>query len=66
MPAPGRGRDADMDLDRAHLAGLAAAAALRAGMEAELLLPVRDGIIHLPGVGALAVGGSAGLRRRRA
>jgi uncharacterized protein len=51
--------DADTDLDRAHLAGLAAAAALRAGVEAELFLPVRDGHVHLPGVGALAAGAAA-------
>jgi uncharacterized protein len=54
-------QDADADLDRAHLAGLAAAAALRAKVEAELLLPVRDGHVHLPGVGAFAVGASLGL-----
>lgn len=53
-------RGADTDLDRAHLAGLAAAAALRAGVEAELLLPVRDGRVHVPGVGALGAGSSAG------
>lgn len=53
-------READTDLDRAHLAGLAAAAALRAGVEAELLLPVRDGHVHLPGVGALAAVRAAG------
>ena len=52
--------DADTDLDRAHLAGLAAAAALRAGVEAELRLPVRDGYVHLPGAGALAAGPTAG------
>ena len=52
--------DPDLDLDLAHLAGLAAAAAMRAGLETELLLPVRDGIVHLPGAGALAVGSSAG------
>jgi uncharacterized protein len=57
---PGPPRDADTDLDRAHLAGLAAAAALRGGVEAELLLPVRDGRVHLPGVGALAAGAAAG------
>ena len=55
-PPPG----ADTALDRAHLAGLAAATALRAGTEAELLLPVRDGHVHLPGVGARAVGAAAG------
>ena len=46
---------ADLDLDRAHLAGLAAAAALRAGVAAELTLPVRDGSLYLPMIGALAV-----------
>jgi uncharacterized protein len=51
-PPPG----ADALLDRAHLAGLAAVAALRAGVEAELALPVRDGHVHLPGLGALAPG----------
>jgi uncharacterized protein len=48
-------QSADLDLDRAHLAGLAAAAALRAGVEAELILPVRDGWMYLPAIGALAV-----------
>jgi len=46
---------ADLDLDCAHMAGLAAAVALRAGIEAELVLPVREGSIYLPTVGALAV-----------
>jgi uncharacterized protein len=49
-PPPG----ADTGLDRAHLAAVAAAAALRAGVEVEMLLPVREGHVHLPGVGALA------------
>jgi uncharacterized protein len=40
------------ELDRAHLAGVAAAAALRAGREAELVLPLMDGAVHLPGSGA--------------
>jgi uncharacterized protein len=48
-------RDADADLDRAHLAGLAAAAALRAGVSARLPLPVRHGMLHLPTIGALKV-----------
>jgi len=52
--------EADTDLDRAHLAGLAAAAALRAGVEAELPLPVRDGGVHLPGVGMFASGAAVG------
>ena len=46
---------ADIKLDRAHLAGLAAAAALRAGIEVELILPVRKGVIYLPTIGALAM-----------
>jgi uncharacterized protein len=50
----------DADRDRAHLAGLAAAAAMRAGIAAELPLPVRDGMVHLPGAGAIAVGSGAG------
>ena len=53
-------QSAGLDLDRAHLAGLAAAAALRAGVEAELILPVRDGWVYLPAVGALAVGTGPG------
>jgi uncharacterized protein len=50
----------DVELDRAHLAGLAAAAALRAGIEAELILPVREGVAHLPGIGALAMDADVG------
>ena len=53
-------RSADLELDRAHLAGLAAAAALRAGYRAELAVPVREGSIFLPSVGALAVDAGAG------
>ena len=48
-------QSSDFDLDRAHLAGLAAAAAWQAGVSAELALPVRDGSIFLPGMGALTV-----------
>lgn len=51
---------ADLALDRAHLASLAAAAALRAGVEAELPLPVREGVIYLPTLGALSVRPGAG------
>jgi len=50
--------DADAELDRAHLAGLAAAAAVRAGETTELPLPVRGGLIHLPSLGALEAGTS--------
>ncbi|MCX4985355.1 FxsB family cyclophane-forming radical SAM/SPASM peptide maturase [Streptomyces sp. NBC_00572] len=41
--------------DLAHLAGVAAAAAWRAGVPTRLLLPVRDGRAHLPGLGAVRV-----------
>jgi len=50
----------DTDLDRAHIAGLAAAAALRAGVEAELALPVREGFIYLPTIGAIPAEPAAG------
>ena len=51
---------ADVDRDRAHLASLAAAAAIRAGIAAELPLPVRDGMLHLPMEGALAASADRG------
>ena len=51
---------ADADLDRAHLAGLAAAAAMHAGIRAELPLPVRAGMVHLPTIGAIAVAARQG------
>ncbi|WP_405859534.1 FxsB family radical SAM/SPASM domain protein [Streptomyces sp. NBC_00090] len=44
--------------DRAHIAGVAAAAAWRAGVTTRLPLPVRDGLAHLPGVGAVRVEGA--------
>jgi uncharacterized protein len=44
---------ADTERDRAHLASLAAAAAMRAGATAELPLPVRDGMLYLPIEGAI-------------
>jgi uncharacterized protein len=50
-PAGGYGSD----LDRAHLACVAAAAALRAGTETELALPVRAGAVCLPATGSLTV-----------
>jgi uncharacterized protein len=46
---------ADADLDRAHLAGLAAAAAVHARVSARLPLPVRAGVLHLPTLGALQI-----------
>lgn len=45
----------DNDLDRAHLASLALAAAFRAGVAATLPSPVRDGYAYLPTVGAISV-----------
>ena len=47
-------------LDRAHLSGVAGAVALRAGIETELLLPVRDGAISVPTVGACVVAPGTG------
>ena len=54
--ACGPRRMRDRDLDRAHLAALAAAAAMRAGTTVRLPLPVRDGTVHLPTVGTLRMG----------
>ncbi|GIF13871.1 FxsB family cyclophane-forming radical SAM/SPASM peptide maturase [Actinoplanes teichomyceticus] len=39
--------------DAAHLAGVAAAAAIRAGAEIRLAVPVHDGLLALPTLGAL-------------
>ena len=47
------------DLGAAHVAGVAAAAATRAGIEAEIGVPVRDGAVYLPAVGSLAVAAAA-------
>ncbi|MEV8585934.1 FxsB family cyclophane-forming radical SAM/SPASM peptide maturase [Streptomyces sp. NPDC051180] len=41
--------------DRAHVACVAAAAAWRAGVITRLPLPVRQGLAHLPGLGAVRV-----------
>lgn len=41
--------------DLAHIAGLAAAVAWRAGVTTRLPLPVRAGLVHLPGLGAARV-----------
>jgi uncharacterized protein len=41
--------------DPFHLCGFAAVAALRAGVEAELYVPVRDGRIHLPTLGTVTL-----------
>lgn len=54
---------ADVDLDRAHMAGLGAAAAIRSGETVDLALPVRDGQVHLPTVGAFTVDPGMGAAR---
>jgi uncharacterized protein len=41
--------------DAAHLAAIAAAAAIRLGRRTEIQVPVREGRIHLPGLGFLSV-----------
>jgi uncharacterized protein len=48
------------DLDRAHLGGVAASVALRAGVELEVSLPVRDGAVFLPSAGAFVVAPGTG------
>ena len=50
----------DLDLDRAHLAGVALAAAVQAGVPAELPVPVRGGRAHVPGVGAMDMASDTG------
>ena len=42
--------------DLGHLAAIAAAAAVRAGVSAEIDVPVTGGYLHLPGLGRLRVG----------
>jgi len=46
--------------DFAHLASLAAAVAIRAGVDAEVEVPVRRGAAYLPTLGRLVVGANAG------
>lgn len=46
--------------DFAHLASLAAAIAIRAGVDAEIEVPVRRGAVYLPTLGRLVVGADAG------
>ncbi|MEU2625628.1 FxsB family cyclophane-forming radical SAM/SPASM peptide maturase [Kitasatospora sp. NPDC007106] len=48
--------------DLGGLAELAAAAAIRAGVEADLPVPVRAGAVHLPTLGRLVVGGAGEAR----
>jgi uncharacterized protein len=46
--------------DFAHLASLAAVVAIRAGVEAEIEVPVRQGAVYLPTLGRLVTGADAG------
>ena len=47
--------DSDRDLDRAHVAGLAAAVLLRAGLSAQLQVPIRAGKLHVPTIGTMRI-----------
>jgi uncharacterized protein len=46
--------------DFAHLGAVAAATAIRAGVDAEIEVPVRRGAVYLPTLGRLVVGADAG------
>jgi uncharacterized protein len=46
-------RGGSSDAGAGHLAAIAAAAAIRAGLPAEIPVPVRDGYLHLPTLGRL-------------
>lgn len=48
-------RDAPPPADLAHLAAIAAAAAIRAGADADVAVPVRHGAVHLPTLGRLVI-----------
>ncbi|WP_155372964.1 HEXXH motif domain-containing protein [Catellatospora vulcania] len=48
--------------DFGQLCGIAAVAAAAAGVPADLPVPVRDGMVSVPGLGALAVGDAASAR----
>ncbi|MGB2571913.1 FxsB family cyclophane-forming radical SAM/SPASM peptide maturase [Micromonospora citrea] len=45
--------------DASYFACVAAAAAIRAGVDADLDVPLRDGVLHLPTLGALTVAADA-------
>lgn len=56
LQRPGTQRDwFPLELDIGHLAAFAAVAALRARLQCRLKLPIRDGVIHLPALGQVAV-----------
>ena len=50
------GDAAVLPADAAHLAAIAAAAAIRAGVQVEITVPVTEGYVHLPTLGRLRVG----------
>jgi len=50
------GQGAGLPAEAAHLAAIAAAAAIRAGMRADIDVPVTDGYLYLPTLGRLRVG----------
>lgn len=60
----GGARDVPVDVEFGYLTGLAAAGAMRAGIEFELDLPTWDGMVLLPTLGAIDVGaqGDASIR----
>src|SRR5262249_139453 len=49
-----------------QLASVAAAAAIRAGIDAEITVPVVDGIVHLPTLGAAVAAGPTAVVRTKA
>jgi uncharacterized protein len=49
------GDAAALPADAAHLAAIAAAAAIRAGVQVEMTVPAREGYVHLPTLGRLRV-----------
>lgn len=51
--------DAPLDVELGYLAAVAASAAIRAGAAFTMSVPVRDGVVVLPGFGAAAVGPAA-------
>jgi uncharacterized protein len=53
-------RGTDPDPDRAYLACLAAAAAVHAGADVDLDVPLQDGMLHLPTLGRLLIGSGVG------
>jgi uncharacterized protein len=52
----GNGSSVPLATDLGHLAAIAAAAAVHAGVDARLAVPVRDGAAHLPTLGRFDIG----------